>query len=75
MNHKQEFAALILLKATQGIIRGRRSLEEGCGYPSDYGGDKLLLQRIDEFLADSNIQHEVIDAIAFQKRLMKEADK
>ncbi len=68
MNYQQEYAALILLQATQGVIHKRRKLETMCGYPSDYGGDELLIKRLDEFLSDTNIQHEVKDAIEFARK-------
>lgn len=71
MIQHQCFAALIIIKAAQGIIKNRRRLEEICGYDEDYGGDKLLIQRIDEFLDDTNIEHDLLDALEYAKILNK----
>ncbi len=71
MEIHQERTALILLSATQDIIRNRRHLEKACGYPSNYGGDEMLIQSIDKFLSDSDIQHEVDVAIKKIKKFTK----
>ncbi len=68
MEEHQERAALILIQATQGIIHERRRTEMFCGYPPEYGGDELLIKRIDEFLSNSDIQHEVKQALKFAKK-------
>lgn len=69
MDYTEGCNALILLKATQEIVSKRRKLEMKCGYPSEYGGDALLLRRINEFLASPNIEHELKEAIEFAKKL------
>ncbi len=71
MEVHQEKTALILLSAAQEIIKNRRQLELMCGYPPEYGGDRELLQSIDKFLSDSDIQHEVNQAIKKIKKFMK----
>jgi hypothetical protein len=62
------YTAIILVSAAQKVITHRRMIEHGCGYPPEYGGDEILLKRIDEFMSDVNIQHEVKDAIAFWEK-------
>jgi hypothetical protein len=71
MIQHQWFAALVIIKAAQGIISNRRRLEHLCGYDEDYGGDKMLLKRINEFLDDTHIEHEVKDALDFATTLNK----
>ncbi len=43
--------ALLLLHLTSDIVYQRRELEASCGYPPEYGKDKELLAKIEEFLA------------------------
>lgn len=72
MNTPEQMTALILIQAAGTMIYKRRELERMCGYPKDYGGDAMLLTRIDQFLSDSNIAVELRDAEAAFKTLLKE---
>ncbi len=68
MNQESQYTALILISAAQKLITERRKTEYMCGYPSEYGGDELLLQRINEFLDNKTTQHELIEALNFVKK-------
>ena len=69
------YSALILIKATQQVITERRSLEKMCGYPSDYGNDETLLLRINEFLGEKHIAHELEEAVKFTQDQIKQHEK
>lgn len=71
MNQQTQHTALILISAAQKIITERRHTEKLCDYPPEYGGDKLLIQRINEFLDNSSTQHELIEALEFVKNFKK----
>jgi len=43
--------AIMLISVAREVISKRRHYEKLCGYPNDYGDDKLLLQRMETFLA------------------------
>jgi hypothetical protein len=47
-------------------------MEAACGYPPEYGDDELLLQRIDEFLSDEDIQHGLKEGLEFWKEFRKD---
>jgi hypothetical protein len=71
MNEKAQDAALLLLAATQQIIAKRRQMEMVCTWPPEYGGDELLLKRIQEFLEQKEIKYqldEVLEEIAWRKK-------
>lgn len=71
MDQPSYFQALILLRAAGTAMYQRRKMEMMCGYPSDYGGDEKVLEKINEFLEDSYIKHDLTDAIKFVE-LLKE---
>ncbi len=71
MHQPEIFTALILIKAASTVIGKRRKMESFCGYPSDYGGDELLLEKMNEFLSNPGIAHELTDAIEFNKKFSK----
>ncbi len=72
MLHSEGVEALILIDAASTIIHQRREMERMCGYPPEYGGDELLIKRIDEFLGDSHIKVELAEAKKFVKALKEE---
>ncbi len=72
MLRSEGFEALILIQAAGTIISKRRELETMCGWPADYGGDELLLKRIDEFLSDSHIKVELKEAMKFVAALKED---
>ena len=43
--------AILLIWAAENVLTKRRFYEISCGYPDDAWGDKLLHQRLKEFLA------------------------
>lgn len=43
--------AVLLIWTTAQAISRRRKIEKACGYPSEYGDDEFLLERLKEFLA------------------------
>ncbi len=69
MEVPHQYTALILVAAAQHIIKERRKTEMMCGYPSEYGGDEDLIKKIDEFMANTHIQHELKEAMAFAKKM------
>jgi hypothetical protein len=71
MTHPQQVEALLLMKAACAIIRNRRRMEGMCGYPPEYGGDRLLLKKLSEFLEYPDIQHEIKEALVFAKKFDK----
>jgi hypothetical protein len=71
MNQERYFTALILIAGTQRIIKERRKTEMMCGYPEEYGGDEILLKRIDTFMADTHIQHDLQDAVDMASIVLK----
>ncbi len=72
MYQQEQNAALILLSAAQHILTERRKTEMMCGYPPEYGGDELLIKRINEFLGNPEIAHEVKEALEFSKKFKDE---
>jgi hypothetical protein len=70
------YTALILISAAQKLITDRRKLEKMCGYPPEYGNDEKLLQRINEFLGEQHIEHELKEALAFTRgQIQQEQDE
>ena len=51
--------AVLLIWAAEKAIGERRRLETGCGYPEEYGNDKLIHQRLGEFLAEPLVDTRV----------------
>ncbi len=69
MNRELQYAALLLLQAARDIMTERRKTEMMCGYPSDYGGDEVLLEKIAKFLdLDHYMRQEVIEARDYLKK-------
>ncbi len=54
-------AAILLIYVAVKILRQRRLGERLCGYPEEYGGDKFLLERMEEFLNKPNVKQRVIE--------------
>jgi hypothetical protein len=50
-------------------------MERFCGYPPEYGADELLLQRIDEFLSEEDIQHEIKEGLEFWAKFKKDGEQ
>ncbi len=71
MTRLDHFQALILLKAAQHAIAERRKTERMCDYPPEYGGDEGVLKGIDKFLANTHVEHDLVEAMDFYQKLMK----
>ncbi len=72
MNQGDYFQALILVAAAQVAMKQRRKTETICGYPPEYGGDEEILKGIDKFLANTNVSHDLIDAMDFYTKLKED---
>lgn len=51
--------AILLLLATESIIKKRRFYEQACGFRENSGGDRLLVEQIRMFLDSDNVKEDV----------------
>jgi len=58
MNANDTQSAIDLILIAEQSINRRRYYEQLCGYGPEYGGDKLLLEKLQEFLELPSIKPE-----------------
>lgn len=72
MIHTEYYHSLILLQLTGEAIHRRRKLEKLCSYPSNYGGDELLIKKIDEYFDNEDIKDDLREAHEYLKKHTKD---
>lgn len=56
---KELEVAILLIYVAEKAIAERRRLEAACGYPSEYGGDEFVLEKMREYLDESHVKERL----------------
>ncbi len=62
---------ILLVYTAERAMTKRRSIEKMCGYPSEYGDDGFVLNKMREYLEMEEVHERLVEILAEIKKLQK----